>query len=171
MHDHMIRYSLAAALVVAVATPPGHRALAAEPTAAQESTAKVVGPPDVAWKDMSKEQRGRYMKAVVTPKMKPFFQDFDPKLFERFNCATCHGKEAKSRAFKMPNPEIHPLPPTPEAYMAMMKKKPEWERWSKFMGEKVAPQMAALLGLPVFDPKKPDPNAFGCKGCHTLAKN
>jgi|tagenome__1003787_1003787.scaffolds.fasta_scaffold19769349_1 hypothetical protein len=171
MRDHIIRYSLAAALVGAAAMPPAPQALAAEPTAAPESTAKVVGPPDVAWKDMSKEQRGRYMKAVVTPKMKLVFQDFDPKLFERFNCATCHGKEAKSRAFKMPNPEIHPLPPTPEAYMAMMKKKPEWERWSKFMGERVAPQMATLLGLPVFDPKKPDPSAFGCKGCHTLAKN
>jgi cytochrome c553 len=132
--------------------------------------AKVVGPPEVAWKDLTKEQKAKYMKAAVTPKMKVVFQEFDPKLFAKFNCATCHGKEAKKREFKMPNPEIHPLPGSEAAFMEMMKKKPSWEKWAKFMGEKVEPQMATLLGKPVFDPKKPDPAAFGCGGCHTIEK-
>jgi hypothetical protein len=170
MRHLSIRLSIAAVIFTAAlgagwAAPEGAPAAAASP-----EPKEVVGPPKVAWKDMTKEQKGKYMKAVVTPKMKVAFQEFDPKVFKTFNCATCHGKEAKAREFKMPNPEIHPLPPTPEAYMAMMKKKPEWEKWSKFMGEQVEPKMAGLLALPVFDPKKPDPGAFGCQGCHTIAK-
>jgi hypothetical protein len=132
--------------------------------------AKVVGPPEVAWKDMTKEQKGKFMKAVVMPKMKPTFQSFDAKEFEKFNCATCHGKAGKEREFKMPNPEIHALPDNTPEFMALMKKKPTWPKWAKFMGEEVTPQMAALLGMPHFDPKKPVEGAFGCAKCHTMKK-
>ena len=71
----------------------------------------------------------------------------------------------------MPNPDIAPLPGTPEAFQAALKEKPTWPKWAKFMSEEVAPQMATLLGKPHFDPKKPDPNAFGCAGCHTIKKS
>ena len=138
------------------------------PAAAAAGPAKVVGPPEVAWKDMTPDQRGRFMKAVVTPKMKVVFQEFNPKLFKRFGCDTCHGKDAKARKFKMPSPDIHPLPATPEAFKAMMAKKPTWPKWTKFMAETVEPQTAALLNLPVFNPKKPAAGGFSCQGCHTL---
>lgn len=146
------------------------RSSSAAPDAGAPSATKVAGPPDVKWDDMTKEQRGKYMKAVVVPKMKPLFQEFDPALFKKFDCATCHGKDAKERKFKMPNPELHPLPSTPEAFGAMMKTKPTWPKWTKFMGEKVEPTMAALLGTHPFDPKKPAAGGFGCIGCHTLDK-
>lgn len=135
--------------------------------------AKVVGPPEVAWKDMTKEQKGKFMKAVIVPKMKVTFQKFDGKKFEKFNCATCHGKDAKDREFKMPNPkaDIHPLPDSAEGFKAMMAKKPDWPKWAKFMGEEVEPQIAGLLGMPVFNPQKPDKDAFGCNRCHTLKKD
>jgi mono/diheme cytochrome c family protein len=142
---------------------PGRAADAGAPAAA-----KVVGPPEVAWKDMSKEQKGRYMKAVVTPKMKVVFQDYDAATFKVFNCATCHGKDAKAREFKMPGPDIHPLPSTPEAFQAAMKANATWPKWVPFMKDKVMPTMATLLGQPQFNPAKPDPTAFGCKNCHTL---
>lgn len=129
---------------------------------------KVVGPPEVAWKDMTAEQKGRFMKMVVTPKMKVAFQEFDADQFKKFNCGTCHGKDAREKKFKMPNPEIHSLPGTPEAFKAEMAKKPEWKKWTDFMGGKVVPEMAAMLGMPKFDPKAPDPNAFGCARCHVI---
>ncbi len=40
----------------------------------------------------------------------------------------------------------------------------------KFMAEVVKPRMAALLGLPEFDPNKPEAGGFGCAGCHTIKK-
>jgi hypothetical protein len=131
---------------------------------------EVVGPPKTAWKDLTKEQKGKFMKAVVTPKMKTTFQAFDPVMFKKFNCATCHGKKGEAREYKMPNPEMAALPSTPEAFGAKMKEKPSWEKWAKFMGEKVEPEVAGLLGLPLYDPKKPEPGQFGCTGCHTLEK-
>jgi hypothetical protein len=154
----------------------GRAAADAEPASPAKETApaaakeKVVGPPETAWKDLTDDQKARYMKMVVVPKMRPVFQEFDADEFKKFNCATCHGKEAKARKFKMPNPEIHALPSTPEAFMAAVKSKPTWPKWTKFMSEKVEPTMAGLLGRPAYDPKKPDPNAFGCNGCHTLEK-
>jgi hypothetical protein len=157
----------AAAPDAAPAKPPAPAAGAAAAPAGE----KVVGPPEVAWKDMTKEQKGKYMKAVVNPKMKVAFQKYDPEEFKKFGCATCHGKEAKAKEFKMPNPDIHPLPGTPEAFQAMMKQKPSWEKWTKFMSGEVVPQMAAMLGKPAFDFKKPDPAAFSCQACHTLKKS
>jgi hypothetical protein len=143
-------------------------AAAAAAPAAPAAGGKVVGPPEVAWKDMTPQQKGRFMKEVVTPKMKVTFQEFDADLFKKFDCGTCHGKDAKAKKFKMPNPEIHELPGTPEAFQAMMAKKPSWPKWTKFMGEKVEPQVAALLGQPLFDFKKPEKGGFGCANCHTI---
>jgi hypothetical protein len=60
------------------------------------------------------------------------------------------------------------LPASAAEFGALREKKP---RWMKFMAEEVKPQMAALLGLREFDPKAPDPKAFGCKGCHTSKAN
>src|SRR5690242_7271792 len=106
----------------------------------EAAPAKVVGPPEVAWKDMTKEQKLKFMKAVVNPKMRTVFQKFDPKTFEKFGCATCHGKDGKDREFKMPNPkaDIHALPDSPGEFMALMKKKPDWEKkWVPFMRDEV----------------------------------
>lgn len=130
--------------------------------------AKVVGPPDVAWKDMTPKQKGAYMKAVVTPKMKPLFQAFDAQQFKKFNCETCHGKGAAEREFKMPSPDIKPLPGTPEAFMAKLKTEKDWPKWTDFMKGKVVPAMSELLAVKEFDPKAPDPAAFGCRNCHRI---
>jgi cytochrome c553 len=171
MHQS-IRLSLA---VLALPLFLSARAMAAEPAKAAEAApaateaGKGAAPAGTAWKDMTPEQKGKIMKTQVTPKMKAAFQAFDSEHFKVFNCSTCHGKDAKEKKFKMPNPEITPLPSTPEAFMAKMKEKPDWgKKWVPFMKEKVMPQMAAILNVTEFDPKKPDPTAFGCKNCHTL---
>ena len=80
-----------ASLFVAFTAVLGGLAGAAEPAAGPadkagkaEATDKVVGPPEVAWKDMSADQRAHYMKAVVTPKMLTGFQAFDSEKFKKF---------------------------------------------------------------------------------------
>jgi hypothetical protein len=125
----------------------------------------VVGPPQVAWKDMTKQQRGKYMRAVVIPKFKELFTAFDAKHFAKVECATCHGQGAPDRGFKMPNPDLYVLPGSQAEWGALMKEKPEW---LKFMSEKVKPVMATLLGKEEFDPQNPNkPDTLGCHACHT----
>lgn len=137
---------------------------AAAPPAAET---KPSGPPR-PWKEMTPEQRGKYMKDVVLPKMRVTFQQFDSEEFKKVGCDTCHGKDAKGRKFKMPNPDIFALPSTPAGFAPLMEKK---AKMMKFMGETVKPQMAALLGMPEFNPKQPDAGGFGCTGCHTVQKD
>jgi cytochrome c553 len=129
---------------------------------------KVVGPPEVAWKNMKYAQRKAYMKAVVMPKMREVFQAFDAKKFSTVDCATCHGRDFAERKYKMPGPDIHPLPGTPAAFMAKVKVEPTWPKFTKFMSEEVEPAMGKLLDVPVFNPKKPVEGAFGCGACHKI---
>jgi hypothetical protein len=130
--------------------------------------ANTVGPPEVAWKDMTYKQRKEYMKVAVTPTMKKVFQAFDPETFKTFDCETCHGKKAIERKFKMPSPDIQPLPNTPEAFQAKMKAEPTWPKFTKFMAGEVEPAMGKLLDVPVFNPEKPVKGTFSCGACHKL---
>lgn len=138
------------------------------PSGVRLARAKTVGPPEVAWKDMTYAQKKAYMKAAVLPTMKPIFQDFDGKKFKTFNCATCHGEDGADRKFKMPSNDIRPLPNTPEGFQAKLKTEPTWPKWTEFMAQKVEPAMGKLLDVPVFDPKKPVKGAFSCANCHKL---
>jgi hypothetical protein len=138
------------------------------PSGVRPAGAKTVGPPEVAWKDMTFEQKKAYMKVAVTPTMKPIFQAFDGKKFKTFNCVSCHGADGADRKFKMPSNDIHPLPNTHEAFEAKLKTEPTWPKWTEFMAQKVEPAMGKLLDLPIFDPKKPVKGAFGCANCHKL---
>jgi mono/diheme cytochrome c family protein len=138
------------------------------PSGLRLARAKTVGPPEVAWKDMTYAQKKAYMKAAVMPTMKPIFQDFDGKKFKTFNCATCHGEDGADRKFKMPSNDIRPLPNTPEGFQAKLKTEPTWPKWTEFMAQKVEPAMGKLLDVPVFDPKKPVKGAFSCANCHKL---
>ena len=54
------------------------------PAGSRVAQGKVVGPPEVAWKDMTYNQKRAYMKAKVQPTMKPIFQAFDAKKFKTF---------------------------------------------------------------------------------------
>jgi hypothetical protein len=148
------------------AAAPASASAPAAPAAPQVND-KVAGPPR-PWKDMTAEERGKYMKEVVTPTMRKAFRQFDAHEFAKFGCETCHGDKPKARKFKMPSADLPALPSTPAAFAPLMEKKP---KMMKFMGEFVKPQMAALLGVPAFDPKKPEAGGFGCTACHTLKKD
>jgi len=160
--------SAAPAAPAATATPDAGAPQAAAPAesapAAPPSTGQppLAAPPQIAWKDRTLEQKKDFMKAVVLPKMKAEFQDFDGKKFADFSCATCHGPGAKKGDFKMPNPKLPKLDPK-DKFAKEMKSKPDI---TKFMMEKVAPDMASTLGV---EPYNPDTKqGFGCFNCHTM---
>ncbi len=138
------------------------------PAGSRVAQGKVVGPPEVAWKDMTYDQKRAYMKAKVQPTMKPIFQAFDAKKFKTFNCQTCHGDDGPDRKYKMPSNDIHPLPNSKEGFEAKLKAEPTWPKWTKFMAEGVEPAMGKLLAVAVFNPQKPVEGAFSCANCHKL---
>ena len=138
------------------------------PASVRFAEGKTVGPPEVAWKDLTFKQKKAFMKDDVVPAMKPVFQEFDAKKFKKVNCDTCHGADGADCKYKMPSNDIHPLPNTAEAFQAKMKAEPTWPKWAEFMSQKVEPAMGKVLDLPVFDPKKPVEGAFGCNRCHKL---
>jgi hypothetical protein len=114
----------------------------------------------IVFEELPDNLKGAYMKEVVLPKMKDVFQQFDAKEYADFGCKTCHGENAKQRAFEMPSPEIHVLD--------FQKDKVDHAAEYKFMSETVAPTMAGLLGEQPFDPATG--KGFGCMGCHTIQK-
>jgi hypothetical protein len=124
-------------------------------------------PTPAAWSDdLSLEQKGQYMKAVVLPKAKELFTAFDPK-FANMDCKTCHGDGAEDGSFEMPDLKVPALPNTEEAFMKWLGEKPERGPMAKFMGETLEPEMAKLLGKTVFNPADGS-GEFGCIACHTL---
>ncbi len=160
----------------ATATPPSAMgapessaapATAAAPSAAPAATAPVESASATpaakpAWKDMKPEQRKEYMKTVVLPKMKEEFVAFNAHAYGEMNCVTCHGDSAKDGSFKMPNPKLPKLPSDEAGFKALMKKKPEV---TKFMGSKVVPEMADMVGESPYNPETKQ--GFGCFECHT----
>jgi hypothetical protein len=138
-------------------------AAAADPAPAAPAAPAADGK-KIDWAKMSVAEKKKYMKATVLPTMKKLFVEVDPKRYKSMNCATCHGKKAAEVKFKMPSAELPKLPgPTDQkGFMALQQKKPDVV---KFMGTKVKPTMASLLGLEEWSPTKTD--GFGCYNCHS----
>jgi len=138
-----------------VATPS-----ASDTGATPSASASAAEVPSV-WSDsLTKEQMVAIMKTRVVPTMKPIFQEHDAKRYAEFGCKTCHGPD-----FKDPKdflPKLHMKGET----LVEFKAKPDI---SKFMAEKVAPNMAGALGLKPFDMATHE--GFGCGGCHTIEKS
>ncbi len=139
--------------------PPG------QPTTQAQALEATVAPEQVAWADMTKPQRGKYMASVVMPRMKELFLAFDSKKFAEFGCKTCHGQSAKEHGFQMPSTELHPLPSSQEGWAKLAVEEP---KFMKFMGQTVKPEMAKLLGMKEYEHTNPQPGTFGCDRCHSV---
>lgn len=144
--------------------PPVTSEPTAEPTASATPTAEPTPPPKT-WKDLSFDERKKFMATEVMPAMSKTFAEFDAKEFAKFECVTCHGDAGKGdkATFKMPNPKLPKLDPK-DNFKKHAKKQKELD----FMMQKVTPQMMQLLGAQPFDPASGQ--GFGCGGCHQMAK-
>lgn len=129
------------------------------------ATAKPAAGSTKLWADMSKDEKLEVMRKHVMPKMKEEFAQWEPKHFSNMQCTACHGAGAKDKSFKMPNPDLPKLPANMEGFKKLAADKPEA---MKFMKEKVMPETAEMLGLPLYNPATNQ--GFGCAACHTFAK-
>lgn len=120
--------------------------------------------PSKPWKEMTQGEKKDHMKTVVTPKMATVFQSFNAKEFSQVTCVTCHGPGAKSGKFVMPSPDLPKLSPA-DSFKKHMTAKPEM---TKFMMQKVVPEMASALGVAPYNPETHQ--GFGCGGCHMIEK-
>ncbi|MCC6215336.1 MAG: hypothetical protein IT376_10735 [Polyangiaceae bacterium] len=146
--------------------PASSDEVAAVPAGSAAPAASAAPPAPKAWKELQGEERGKFMKEVVVPKMAALLQEHDAKKFAEVTCATCHGPGAKDGKFEMPAASLPKL--DPKDGFAKHKKTAGGAAMTKFMMERVTPEMAGLLGMPVYDPATHA--GFGCGGCHTMAK-
>jgi hypothetical protein len=153
------------ALLVFAAACGGAAPAPAEPTgpsstSAAASSATPEQPVPATWsKDLSQPQQVAFMKTRVMPSMKPVFQAQDATRYAEFSCTTCHGPEFKDPHEALPHLTLQ------GGKLTAFAEKPDI---SKFMAEKVVPNMATAMGEPPFDLKTGQ--GFGCAGCHTIDK-
>jgi hypothetical protein len=148
---------LLAALTLPLLTSCGHAA-AAPGAAAPTDVAQA--PVHVPWVQMDRGQRIDYMVKTVLPKMKAEFVAFDAKRFGRMDCATCHGDGVADGTFALPNPKLPKLLEN-DLFAKHQHATPEL---TKFMLEKVEPDVATLLEVPGFDPATR--KGLSCYNCH-----
>jgi hypothetical protein len=128
--------------------------------AGAQSAAKSPGAGQKRWSERNRAERVSLMTNTVLPTMREAFQTNDLALYENFNCASCHGAGASNKTYKMPNPDLTKLDPR-DSFAS--NKDLNAVRYT-FMTETVVPEMARLLGEPVFDPKTG--KGIGCLSCH-----
>ncbi len=150
-------------LSVLALTACGGASQTTETTSTEATTSGGAGGEQVAWADMSFEQKRDYMRDVVMPRMQTVFQDYDSERFSSFTCATCHGSDAFSVNFRMPN-GLAPL--DPQNIPALFENE-ETRPMAEFMAGPVEHTMAELLGEQPYDPETQQ--GFGCLNCHATA--
>ena len=113
------------------------------------------------WARMTARERDHYMGEAVLPAMTALLQAYDPVHYARVTCATCHGSNARAVHFHMPNTlEALPMFGTPASQQLMAAE----HRMFEFMGTRMVPAMAQLLGKQPFNPATHQ--GFGCFDCH-----
>jgi hypothetical protein len=110
---------------------------------------------------MNDRQRAAHMQQNVLPVFRELLRAYDATAYANVTCATCHGQNARQVHFRMPN-TLPTLPRfgTPEAQSFMQ----QHRRMYAFMGQRVVPVMAQLLGTEPFNMETRQ--GFGCAGCH-----
>jgi mono/diheme cytochrome c family protein len=129
---------------------------AAESDASSGADASSEGASAKSFDDMSAPERMKHMKTVVAPQMAKVFQEADAEKYADFSCAVCHGPGAKDGDFEMPSAAL------PALDKEEMDEHPEV---TKFMAERVVPEMAKLLGEEPYNHETQQ--GFGCFDCHT----
>lgn len=149
----------ASAMPSAMPSAASTDASAAPTVASAAPSASASTPPPAAWSDdLTKHQKGAFMKATFSPAMSAVFKEHDAAKYGDFGCKTCHGPDFK------PNPkDFLPHLTMDGKGLAEFKTKPAVSKW---MHEKVVPAAAKAFGKPEFDMKTGQ--GFGCMGCHAV---
>ncbi len=127
--------------------------------AAASTPAPAPAAPAMAWADsLTQEQKVAIMKTSVVPRVGPLFQAADAQRYTGFGCKSCHGPDG----MKAPT-EYLPHLTMKDGKLTCFTDKADV---SKFMAQKVVPEMASALGVKPFDPATH--TGFGCPGCHTV---
>jgi hypothetical protein len=128
----------------------------ATPAATPAATAAPVAV--AAFRDAkTKDQQVAFMKTVIDPRMGPVFKAHSATRYADFSCKTCHGPNYVEPKLFLPKLTMK------GGNITSFAEKPEV---SKFMAEKVVPEMAAAMGEKPYDPATHQ--GFGCGGCHAI---
>jgi cytochrome c553 len=111
--------------------------------------------PDLPYPQLDKDERGLYMKDLITPRFAALFRGYDATKYVLFSCMTCHRTDG---SWEMPNPALPKLSPA-----AMKAARPAA---LAFMRKQITPVMAKLVGKEVSTDD--DPSSFGCASCHVV---
>jgi hypothetical protein len=149
---------LAAAAIGCGAGTSGTQA-AAQPVAASATTAPLSAAPTAWREDLPKEQKMLFMEQVVMPRMGKVFQAHDAKRYAEVSCETCHGPDGKDPKEHLPALVLRD---------GKLKAFADAPVVSKFMAERVVPEMAAVMGQKPYDPQTKQ--GFGCGACHRMNK-
>lgn len=143
--------------------PAGTEAPVAEPageTPSEEPVAETPPAEPKSWSELDREGQIAFMKEKVVPHMGKVFGEWEEELAD-LSCMNCHGQGAKEGKFDMPSPDLPKL----KGYEKDVKEHP---KATKFMAERVVPEMAKLLDMKPYDPETKE--GFGCAGCHMYVK-
>ncbi len=136
-----------------------------EETASTSSSAPELTPPPRPWAELSHDERRAHMVQHVLPAATDLFTSWRPDDYEDFGCDTCHGADAGSRDFAMPNPALLTLYPT--GTVGQQQVLAENTEACTFMFSRLVPAMQTLLAAPEFDPRTHQ--GFSCFSCHPSA--
>ena len=103
---------------------------------------------DDRWAKLSFEDRHSVMTFTVLPNIARTWRDFRHTADPEMTCRTCHGQDAESVDYRMPNPALAKIDPA----------HPPAGPVAAFMKEKMVPEMIDLVGT--------TPEHFSCKSCH-----
>ena len=103
-------------------------------------------PREDGWAKLDFEQRHAVMTFTVLPNIARTWRDFRHTEYPEMTCRTCHGKDAESVSYRMPNPSLPRVDPA----------HPPAGPVADFMRTKMLPDVMDLTGSATFT----------CNTCH-----
>ena len=88
------------------------------------------------------------MTFTVLPNMARTWREWKKTEWPEMTCRTCHGKDAETNDYEMPNPSLPPIDPA----------RPPEKPATEFMRSRVVPEMMDMLHT--------TPEHFSCNTCH-----
>ncbi len=131
-------------------------------TTTTTTTTTAYTPPPRPWAEMDRDARRAHMVQHVLPAATDLFTGWNAERYGDFSCATCHGADASTRDFAMPNPALITLYPTDT--LGQQQVLAQHTEACTFMYSRLVPAVSTLLGASEYDPTTHE--GFTCFSCH-----